>query len=150
MNGLDVLLHRAILQSIQNEIDGKRFQVIEQSLQKRGIKFSDLINKFAEMKEPMFEFEEELKKIEDSILREFLVIEKRSHETWLTIKNKPMVELILKTFADEDKKSILDSTRTKSETIPRTLTLCKLPNTSGYRKMRQLIDDGFIMSTGLV
>ncbi len=150
MNGIDTLLHKAILQSIQKEIDSKKFQDIEQSLQEQGIKFSDLINKFGEIKKPLFEFEEELKRIDDLVLRGFLVVEKGHGETWLTIKNRYLTESILKTFADEDKKQILDFTRTKSETIPRTLVSCNLPSTSGYRKMRQLIDDGFVIPAGLV
>jgi len=150
VNGIDILLHKAILQSIQKEIDSKRFHDIEQSLQKQGIKFSDLINKFGEIRKPLFEFEEEMKRIEDVVFREFLVIEKSHGETWLTIKSHYLTESILKTFADDDKKRILDFMRTKSETIPRTLVSCNLPNTSGYRKMRQLIDDGFVIPAGLV
>ncbi len=146
---MDVFLHRAILQSIQNEIYGKKFQHMEQSMQEQGMKLSDLASKFMEARKSLPEFEEELKKIEDSVFREFLVIE-NNDKTWLTIKNRYLTELILKTFADEDKKQILDFTRDKAETIPRTLDSCNLPNTSGYRKMRQLIDDGFVMPTGLV
>ena len=66
------------------------------------------------------------------------------------MRNRRLTELILKTFADEDKKMILDFMVAKPETIPRTLVLCSIPNTSGYRKMRQLIDNGFVVSTGLV
>jgi hypothetical protein len=150
VNGIDILLHNAILQSIQKEIDGKRFQDMEQSLQAHGIKLSDLVNKFGEVRKPLFEFEEELKRIEDAVFREFLIIEKGHGGTWLTIKNRHLTESILKTFADEDKKLLLNFTRTKPETIPRILASCNLPNTSGYRKMRQLIDDGFVIPTGLI
>ena len=61
----------------------------------------------------------------------------------------PSIEMILKTYADGDKKMILDFTRDKSETVPRILSLCNLPNTSGYRKMNQLIDEGFVVPVGL-
>ena len=54
VNGLDTLFHKAILQSIQDEMDDKRFQHIKQSLQEQGIKFSDLISKFGEARKPLF------------------------------------------------------------------------------------------------
>lgn len=78
------------------------------------------------------------------------MVESIDNETWLTIKKRYLTESILKTFADEDKKLILGFMSVKAETIPMTLMLCKIPNTSGYRKVRQLIDDGFVIPTGLV
>ncbi|MFY9301125.1 MAG: hypothetical protein WAO91_08055 [Candidatus Nitrosotenuis sp.] len=150
MNALDVLLHKAMLQTIQNEIDMERFQHIKKRLQNQGIVVSDLINRFDEVRGPLSGFEEELKRVEDKVFKEFLVVESTDNETWLTIKNRYLTESIIKTFADEDKKLILDLTSAKAETIPKTLVLCKIPNTSGYRKMRQLIDDGFVTPTGLV
>jgi hypothetical protein len=149
MNGLDELLHKAIFQAIQNKIDVEEIYRIEKKLHAEGIKFSEFISKFSQIKKPAFNFEHELKKVEDMVLRNFLVIEESSSETWVVIKNKYLTELILKTFADEDKKMIMDFTRTKSETIPKILTLCDLPNTSGYRKMKHLIDDGFVIPAGL-
>jgi hypothetical protein len=149
MNGLDGLLHKAIFQAIQNEIDAKEILHMEQKLRQDGIKFSEIITKFGQVKKQSFYFEHELKKVEDRVLRNFLLVESDPVESWVVIKNKHLTELILKTFADEDKKIILDLTRTSPETIPNVLSLCNLPNTSGYRKMKQLIDDGFVMPTGL-
>ncbi|MFI5417261.1 MAG: hypothetical protein ACHQW9_04335, partial [Nitrososphaerales archaeon] len=40
-------------------------------------------------------------------------------------------------------------TRDEAETIPKILERCKIPNTSGYRKMNQLIDDKMVTATGL-
>jgi hypothetical protein len=152
MNELDGFLFKAILQAIKNQINTEKIGDIEQKLeQEHGLKFSDLFNRFDEMKNSLFEFESELKKIEDEILRDFLTVETSDAtlEKWLVIKNKYLTELILKTFADEDKKAILDLTRDNVETIPKILVLCNLPNTSGYRKMNQLIEDGFVTPIGL-
>ncbi len=152
MNELDVFLFKSILQAIKNQINIEKIRGIEQKLQQeRGLKFSDLFNKFDEVKNSLFEFESELKKIEDEILRDFLTVEAidGTSEKWLVIKNRYLTELILKTFADEDKKTILDLTRDNAETIPKILVLCDLPNTSGYRKMNHLIEDGFVTPVGL-
>lgn len=152
MNVLDGFLFKSILRSIKNELNNEKIMNIEQKLQhEHGIRLPDLFNKFNEIKNSLFGFEYELKNIEDRVLRNFLTIETSdgTSERWLVINNKHLTELILKTFADEEKKLILDFTRDSSETIPKILVLCNLPNTSGYRKMNQLIEDGFVAPVGL-
>lgn len=149
MNSLDILLNKAILQSIQNAIDKEKLRRIELQLHEQGFEISEILSKFGQLRWKLFEFEQDFKKIEDRILKDFLVREEHFSETWLVINNKVLTELILKTFADEDKKMILDFTRNSSETIPKILNLCNLPNTSGYRKVKQLIDDGFVIPTGM-
>lgn len=81
-------------------------------------------------------------------VRGAVLLERQGSQTWI-IKNKRMTETILKAFADDDKKRILSLTGTRAETIPRILQTCNLPNTSAYRKMRQLIADGLIIPTGM-
>ena len=151
VEGLDTLLLRAIFQSIQDGIDSEKIRNINLRLkQEHGLTFQDLFNRFDEMHAVLQKFESNLKDIEDKILRNFLTVEKSTNtETWITIRDKHLAEMILKTYADADKKMILDFTRDHSETIPKILNLCNLPNTSGYRKMNQLIEDGFIVPTGL-
>lgn len=152
MEGLDTLLLRSILHSVQEELAAEKMQHIEQKLQQEyGLGFVEMFNRFDKVRNTMYEFESDLKNIEDKVLRDFLSVDKDSNSSdlWLVIRNKHLAELVLKTFADEDKKLILDRTREKSETIPNLLTQCNLPNTSGYRKVKQLIDDGFIIPVGL-
>jgi hypothetical protein len=81
-------------------------------------------------------------------VRNAIIFERHGSQIWLILKNKRMTETILKAFADDDKKKILSLAGTKSETIPRILQACNLPNTSAYRKVRQLIADGFIIPVG--
>jgi hypothetical protein len=152
LNGLDNFLFKSILQTVRNELDTEKIKKIEQKFQnEQGLKFSDLFDNFGEIKNSLFEFESELKKIEDNVLRSFLTVESNgSSETWIVIRNRYMTEIILKTFADEDKKTILSLTRDAAETIPKILMSCNLPNTSGYRKMNQLIKEGFVTPVGLV
>lgn len=150
MDGIDKLLICAISESIKKEIDGKRFSDMKSRMESEfGSGFEDLVYKFDKMKMRLDGFESELKSIEDNILRDFVLVEPRDSGTWLAIKNKHLTEMILRTFADEDKKKILTSTREKAETIPNVLACCKIPNTSAYRKMNQLISEGFVVPAGL-
>jgi len=67
---------------------------------------------------------------------------------WVKIEDQLVAELILKAFADDDKKKILDSTQDKSRTPIEILDICKIPLTSGYRKINSLIRDGLLIPNG--
>jgi len=67
---------------------------------------------------------------------------------WMEIEDQLVAELILKAFADDDKKKILDSTQDKSKTPLEILDICKIPSTSGYRKIKSLIRDGLLVPNG--
>ena len=67
---------------------------------------------------------------------------------WMKIEDHLVAELILKAFADDDKKKILDSTLDKSKTPVEILDICKIPPTSGYRKIKSLILDGLLIPNG--
>ena len=64
---------------------------------------------------------------------------------WIKIEDKLTAELILKAFADDDKKKILDATLHKSRAPVEILDICKIPPTSGYRKIKSLIRDGLLV-----
>ncbi|HEY8110660.1 MAG TPA: hypothetical protein VIG05_07325 [Candidatus Nitrosotenuis sp.] len=151
MRGLDEIIVNAIMHTVKKEISSKDIEDIEQQLQNYGMHMTEIFSKFPEMKKSLLRFTDDLKIIEDEILKDFLTVEQdlKTSEIWLVIKNQYMTELILKTFADQDKKAIMDLIRDEAETIPKILERCKIPNTSGYRKMNQLIDEKMVTATGL-
>ncbi len=151
MLGLDEVLVNAIFQTVKKEISVKEYDGMEQQLQNSGMHVSDMFYRFPEMKKSLSHFTSELKIIEDKILKNFLTVEQgpETSEIWLVIKNQHLTELILKSFADEEKKAIMDLIRDTPETIPKILERCRIPNTSGYRKMNQLIDEKMVVTTGL-
>lgn len=151
MLGLDEILVNAIMQTVKKEISSKDYVGMEQQLQDHGMRVKDIFYRFPEMKKSPFHFTSELKIIEDKILKNFLTIEQdqKTSEIWLVIRNQHLTELILKSYADEEKKTIMDLIRDTPETIPKILERCKIPNTSGYRKMNQLIDEKMVVTTGL-
>lgn len=67
---------------------------------------------------------------------------------WMKIEDQLVAELILKAFADNDKKKILDASLGKSKTPVEILDVCKIPPTSGYRKIKSLIRDGLLVPYG--
>jgi len=70
-------------------------------------------------------------------------------QKWITIKDKSLILLILQSYADPDKKKILDAAE-RPKTILDIIDYCKLPQTSTYRKINLLIRHGLLISNGQV
>ena len=72
----------------------------------------------------------------------------KSDNSWVVLENQKLVEKILKSMGDEDKKSIFTSVIQEPRTIPDIIKISKIPQTSGYRKINALIDDGLLIPQG--
>ncbi len=68
----------------------------------------------------------------------------------ITIKAKPIISLILHSYADDDKKKILNITANKPRIILDIINACKLPQTSSYRKINSLIKNGLLIPDGQI
>ena len=68
----------------------------------------------------------------------------------VTIKDKSIISLILRSYADEDKKKILNITANKPRIILDIIRTCKLPQTSSYRKINSLIKNGLLIPDGQI
>ena len=66
----------------------------------------------------------------------------------VTIKDKSIISLILHSYADEDKKKILNTTVNKPRIILDIIGTCKLPQTSSYRKINSLVKNGMLIPHG--
>lgn len=67
---------------------------------------------------------------------------------WLTLEDSRLIEIILKSVGDEDKKRILNAVIDESHTISEILDISMIPRTSGYRKINALITDGMLIPQG--
>ncbi|MCE9652816.1 MAG: hypothetical protein K8Q89_07170 [Nitrosarchaeum sp.] len=68
----------------------------------------------------------------------------KNSDVYLTIKDKNLTMLFLETFGDEMKKNMMNSVTDKQLTIYEILQKCDIPQTSGYRKIKQLIENRFL------
>jgi hypothetical protein len=73
-----------------------------------------------------------------------------NHTKLVTIKDKSIISLILHSYADEDKKKILNTTANKPRIILDIISACKLPQTSSYRKINSLIKNGLLIPNGKI
>jgi predicted DNA-binding ArsR family transcriptional regulator len=72
----------------------------------------------------------------------------KSHPYWITIKDLSLTKLILETFSDKDKNNILNTVIDEPRIISEILEILKMPQTSGYRKVKSLIDNGLLITQG--
>jgi c-di-GMP-related signal transduction protein len=68
-------------------------------------------------------------------------------QKWSTISDKDTIQFILEALGDDNKKNIL-TVANEPRIIPDILDVCSLPNTSGYRKIKELINDGMLVTCG--
>ena len=149
---MDNLLAPSLRKSIEVNLGKSTLNKIEQRLMERhGMGVAQAIKDF-------YKF--------DSVLREFfgagadgletkflqniidLKQQKKVTDSWVTIKDQDLAKIFLESFADEDKKAIIGTVLDESLIIADILQNCKVPQTSGYRKINQLIDDGLLISNG--
>lgn len=72
----------------------------------------------------------------------------KNNDRYMTIKDNDLSMLFLETFGDEMKKNMINCVTDKSMTIYEILQKCDIPQTSGYRKIKQLIENNFLTIQG--
>ncbi len=149
-NSLDNLLAPSLRKSIEVNLGKSTLNKIEQRLMERhGMGIGEAIKDF-------YKF--------DSVLREFfgagadgleakflqniidLKQHKKSADNWVTVQDQELAKTFLESFADEDKKAIIGTVMEKSLSISDILEQCKVPQTSGYRKINQMVESGLLIS----
>lgn len=66
---------------------------------------------------------------------------------WINIEEKSLIQLILETFVDPEKRKILNLILEKTLTVHEILDICEIPTTSGYRIINSLIKNGLLVKS---
>ena len=64
---------------------------------------------------------------------------------WSIIEDPRLIELILRALGDDHKKNIINEAMNHPHTIADIVETSKIPHTSGYRKVKDLINDGILI-----
>lgn len=153
MAGLDHMLATSLADVIQQHLGKNALQKIEKRLfEKFGISFIQAVEQFDKLDLVLREF---FGKGTDGLERKFLdqlclVKSKKSEKQWLTIYDTSIVNTVLENFGDSDKKKILKTTSSTPKIIYDIIEESNIPQTSGYRKVNTLIDDGLLIQDGFV
>ena len=92
----------------------------------------------------------DVKKFEKDCIGRVLKVKKRDKNYLVTIIDSDLRDLILELFGDIETRKIISSLLENEYTIPQILKESKVPKTSGYRKIENLILHGLILESGKV
>ena len=139
---------------IKENLGKKTIQKVENRLfEKYGINLTQAVVEFHKL---------------DAVLREFFGVgadglEKKFFEKvasleklenkereWIRLEDRTLSQTILESFGDNDKKLILNLLSDRSLIVADILDVCKIPQTSGYRKINVLIQSGLLIPNGHV
>ncbi len=147
MVGIDHLFADSLNQIIRENLGKQATKKIEDRLfEKFGISLTQAIEEFDKLDLVLREF---FGKGADGLEKKFFenvfaTKSKKSKSDWYTITDTRANQVILQAFGDPEKKRILESVSAKPKIIQDILKECKLAQTSGYRKINSLIDDGLL------
>jgi len=151
-NGFDNLLVPSLRRSIEENLGENSLHKIEQRLMERhGLALVQAIKDFPKLDSVLREFfGAGADGLEQKFLKNVIGIEKskRFESNWIQIKDPELSKIFLESFADKDKKAILGAVMDKPLIIAKILESSKIPQTSGYRKINFLIDNGLLVSNG--
>jgi len=150
MSGLDFLIAKSMDMTIKENLGKKTLDKVEQRLfEKYGINLTQAIKNFTKLDNVLKEFfGEGAEGLEQQFLENVITLKQESktqNMNWVIIEDSNLVKLILEAFGDEDKKNIMNAVLDESMIISEILEIAKIPQTSGYRKVNSLIDDGLLI-----
>ena len=152
MSGLDTLISKSIERTIKDNLGSQTFEKIEQRIfEKHGMPLSQAVQDFKKFDSVLKEFfGTGAVGIEKKILDKIVVMKetKDKDKNWITIEDPTLIKLILESLGDEDKKNILNAVIDEPRIISDILELSNVPQTSGYRKVNNLIQIGMLIPHG--
>ena len=92
----------------------------------------------------------DVNKFEKECIKKIIKIKKNDEKYIITVIDQGLKNLILETFGEIETRKIILCLLENEYTIPQILKESKVPKTSGYRKIENLILNGLIIETGKV
>jgi predicted transcriptional regulator len=152
MTGLDRLLAKSLDSIIRENLGEKTIQKIENRLfEKYGLSLTQSIEQFNKLDSVLREFfGAGADGLEQRFLKSVCDLKLINGENWVLIENPILTRIILESFGDDDKKKILEVLNGESLIISQIIEKCNIPQTSGYRKVNALINDGLLAASGYI
>ena len=151
MSGFDHIIAKSLSAVIEKNLGIKTVQKIERRLfEKYGISWNQSLEEFEKLDFVLKELFGDVgaKGLEHRFCESiFDSKSKRTNDSWITISDPGINSDIIQAFGDAEKKKIIESTIETPKIIYEIIKECNLPQTSGYRKINALIDDGFLIPT---
>ncbi len=152
MSGIDRLISTALSTEIKKKLGIDMLKKVERELfleHGMSIKLSiEHFQKFINVLKNNSNFD--VSRFEKESINKIVKIKKREHDYNIIIVDTELSDLILELFSDSESRKIISSLLENEFTIPQILKESKVPKTSGYRKIENLIINGLIIESGKV
>ena len=149
---MDNFLVPSLRKTIEKNLGKKTLNKIEQRLiERHGMSLVPAIEDFYKFDSVLREFfGAGADGLEIKFLQNLVKLEKAKNTNveWITIQEQELARTILESFGDHDKRAILNSVLDKPGIVADILKNCKIPQTSGYRKINSLIGVGLLIPNG--
>lgn len=151
VGALDKLLSQALESIIKKKLGEPVLKKIEQRLQDRyGISITDAIQDFQIFDATLREFFGTGADTMEEEFKEHLVSLNTSSKgrQWMSIENQELINLILDSYGNKEKRLILNTALKSPNVILEILEQCNIPKSSGYRLISELVNDGLLTEEG--
>ena len=150
-SALDRLLGQTLESMIREKLGQKTCEKIEVRLRQRyNLDLAASINDFYTLDATLREFfSSGADAIEEDFANNLISINTPAKgRRWILIQNSDLAELILATYGDKDKRLILEVAFTNPSVILDILEATRIPKSSGYRLINQLVENGLLTEQG--
>lgn len=152
MGGIDRLIAKALSQKIKQKLDEDELKKIERKLfLDHGMSIKLSIEHFDKLNLVLKNILNlNRKKFENECLNEVIKIQKKGNNYSVRVIDQNLIDSLLVSCGDNETRQILNCLFKNELTIPQILNESKIPKTSGYRKIENLIINGLIVESGKV
>ena len=152
MGGIDRLISRSLSHKIKEKLDSDELKIIERKLfleHGMSIKLSiEHFDKFDQVLKNILNINR--KKFENDCINEVIKIKKIDDKYSVRIIDQKLIDSLLVLCGDSETRLMLNCLFDNELTTPQILSESKIPKTSGYRKIENLIINGLIVESGKV
>jgi len=152
MAGIDRMIASSLSSEIKKELDSEILKKVERELfleHGMSIKLSiEHFHKFSNVLKKKSSID--TKKLEKDCISKIIKVKKKDDKFLVTIIHQDLKDLILELFGETETRKIISALLESEYTIPQILKESKVPKTSGYRKLENLILQGIIIESGRV
>ncbi|MDE1770330.1 MAG: transcriptional regulator [Thaumarchaeota archaeon] len=152
MTGFDSLIGKSLGYAIKRNLGQSTVEKIEsRAFERFGTDLTQVSYDFPKLDLILREFfGDKASGMERQLLQCIMSVQqsKIENKEWITIEDSYINRIILEAIGDDDKKNILNAVLDKPRIISEILEICKIPQTSGYRKVNNLIQNGLLIING--
>lgn len=90
----------------------------------------------------------DLQFLRNIIIKEYKKSKGLAETEWVTLVNENLSKVVLQVFTDDEMREILYATLYSPKTITEILEICQIPKTSGYRKIKTMMNNHILVPSG--